>query len=42
MIALLGSAEASVSVAFEGVGQADWAAQMWRPDIAAHRERLFR
>ena len=42
VMAHLGSSEASVSVAFEDVAQADWAEQVWRPDIVAHPERLFR
>lgn len=42
VIALLGSSEASVSVAFEQVAKEDWAAQVWQPDIVAHPERLFR
>ncbi len=42
VVAQLGSSEASVSVAFEDVAQADWKEQVWQPDIAAHPERLFR
>lgn len=42
VIAHFGASEASVSVAFEDVPQADWAEQVYAPDIAAHPERLFR
>ena len=42
VIALLGSSEASVSVAFEEVAKEDWAEQVWRPDIVAHPGRVFR
>ena len=42
VVAQLGSSEASVSVAFEDVAQADWKEQVWQPDIVAHPERLFR
>ncbi len=42
VVAQLGSSEASVSVAFEEIAQADWAAQVWGPDIVAHPERIFR
>ena len=42
VMAHLGSSEASVSVSFEDVPKEDWAEQVYRPDIAAHPQRLFR
>lgn len=39
---LLGSAEESVSVAFEEIESKEWAAKVYRPDIAAHPERLYK
>ena len=42
VIALLGSSEASVSVAFEEVAKEAWAEQVVGPDIVAHPERIYR
>lgn len=42
VIEVLGSTEASVSVSFEDVAKADWAEQVYRPDIVGHPERVFR
>jgi 4-oxalocrotonate tautomerase len=39
---LLGSAEESVSVAFEEIESKEWAAKVYRPDIAAHPEQLYK
>ena len=42
VMAHLGSSESSVSVSFEDVAKEDWAEQVYRPDIVAHPERVFR
>lgn len=47
LIEIAGSSEASVSIAIEEVVAADWAEQVWRPQIAPrlgtlHREPGYR
>ena len=38
----LGSGEHSVSVAIEEIAPDDWAAQVYRPDIVANADRLYK
>lgn len=39
---VLGYGEESVSVAFEEVAASDWAEKVYRPDIAAQPDKLYR
>jgi 4-oxalocrotonate tautomerase len=38
----VGASEASVSVGIEEVPPADWVEQVWKPDIAARPQALFK
>ncbi len=42
VMAELGNSEASVSIAFEEVESQDWAEQVYRPDIVANADRLYK
>lgn len=39
---ILGSTDASLSVTIEDVAPADWAEQVYHPDIQPHLERLYK
>jgi len=39
---LLGYGEDSVSVAFEEVSSKDWAEKVYKPDILAHPDKLYK
>jgi len=42
VMATIGASEASVSVGIEDVTPGDWVEQVWKPDIAAKPEALFK
>lgn len=42
VMSVLGSGAESVSVAIEEVAAEDWGEQVYCPDIAANRERLYK
>ena len=42
VVSLLDCSEASVSIAIEEINPADWAEQVYRPDILDNSEKLYK
>ncbi|MBL0716242.1 MAG: tautomerase family protein [Desulfosarcina sp.] len=42
VVAIAGCAEKSVSVAIEEVAPDEWTARVYKPDIEAHADKLYR